>query len=91
MENGLRPINDEGDMAPAVDTKTGKPVAPHYIQRIVADVGGKPVFEAQWGPSISANPFVAFEVQRPAPGATLSLRWKDNQGQSGQTTHNLGN
>lgn len=89
MENGLRPVNDEGDMAPARDSRTGKPIVPHYIREVSATLDGKPVFRSEWGPSIAVNPFLSFRLPGAQPGQTVQLTWKDTLGQSGSGTLRL--
>lgn len=89
MENGLRPVNDEGDMAPARDSRTGKPIVPHYIREVSATLDGKPVFRSDWGPSIAVNPFLSFRLSDAKPGQTVQLTWKDTLGQSGSGTLRL--
>jgi sulfur-oxidizing protein SoxZ len=38
------------------------------------------VLSAIWGPAVSQNPFVQFQFAGGAPGDTVSVAWKDNQG-----------
>lgn len=68
MENGL--AKDE----------SGKPVPAHYINEFQVRCNGKTVLEAQLGPSIARNPFMAFSFKGGKPGDTLSVTWKDNLG-----------
>lgn len=68
METGLRK-----------DT-AGKPVPAHHIQEVTARLNGKPVLAAQWGPSVSKNPFLQFSLKGAKPGDKLSVSWKDNKG-----------
>lgn len=69
METGLRK-----------DAKTGQLIPAHFINHVMASVGGKTVLDAQWGGAISANPFLEFRVKGGKPGEKVSLSWEDNTG-----------
>jgi sulfur-oxidizing protein SoxZ len=45
-------------------------------------INGRPVLTAQWGPSISKNPFLQFSVKGAKAGDRIAVRWKDNKGDS---------
>lgn len=62
--------------------KTGKKIPAHFIQEVVCDVKGNTVFTAQWGPAVSKNPYLAFELKNVAKGDMLKLSWVDNKGES---------
>lgn len=68
METGLRK-NQQGDAIPA-----------HFIQQVSAVCNGKEVLSAQWGPAVSANPFVSFKFKGGAKGDRISFTWVDNRG-----------
>ncbi len=63
------------------DAKTGQTVPAHYISRIVATVGGKTVLEADTGPAISKNPYLAFKVKGAKSGDKVTVAWEDNKGE----------
>lgn len=58
----------------------GKVIPAWYIQDVSAALNGKPVLTAQWGPSISKNPFLQFSVKGAKAGDKISITWKDNRG-----------
>lgn len=58
----------------------GKPIPGHYITELVARHNDKIVLSAAWGPAVSQNPFVSFQFKGGAAGDTVSVAWKDNQG-----------
>lgn len=60
----------------------GAPVPAHYIQRVTATCNGKTVLSAQWGPSVSKNPFLSFRFAGAAKGDKLSITWVDNKGET---------
>lgn len=70
METGLRK-DAKGALVPA-----------HFIRNFTVTHAGKTVLSAQWGTSISKNPFVHFRFKGGKPGEKVSISWADNQGES---------
>ncbi|MFN0314803.1 MAG: thiosulfate oxidation carrier complex protein SoxZ [Burkholderiales bacterium] len=70
METGQRK-NQAGDIIPA-----------HFIQTISATHKDKVVLSAQWGPAVSANPWIAFKFKGGAKGEKVKVSWTDNRGDS---------
>ena len=68
METGLR------------KDAAGKVIPAWYIQDVTAALIGKQVLEAQWGPSVSKNPFLQFNVKGAKAGDKIAVTWKDNKG-----------
>ena len=60
----------------------GKPIPAWFIQEVSATLNGKPVLSAQWGPSVSKNPFLQFNVRGAKAGDKIAVTWKDNKGDS---------
>ena len=60
----------------------GNPIAAHYIETVTCEHNGKPVIEAQWGPSVSKDPYFAFELQGAKAGDVIKVSWTDNLGES---------
>ena len=58
----------------------GKTIPAWFIQEITAALNGKPVLTAEWGPSVSKNPFLQFNVKGAKAGDKISVTWKDNHG-----------
>lgn len=58
----------------------GKVIPAWYIQEITAALNGKPVLTAQWGPSVSKNPFLQFNVKGAKAGDKVAVSWVDNKG-----------
>ncbi len=71
METGLRK-----------DKKTGNMIPAHFIQNVSAKHGGKEVLTAEWGGSVSKNPYLSFKFNGGAKGDDIELSWKDNKGES---------
>ncbi len=68
METGLRK-----------DT-AGKTIPAWFIKEVSAQHNGKPVLTAQWGPSVSKNPFMQFTLKGAKAGDKVSVTWVDNKG-----------
>ena len=60
----------------------GKTIPAWYIQDVTAALNGKRVLDAQWGPSVSKNPFLQFNVRGAKVGDKIAVTWKDNKGDS---------
>lgn len=68
METGLRK-----------DT-AGNTVPAHFIQTISVRHKDREVLSAQFGPSISKDPFVGFKFKGGAKGDKITVTWVDNRG-----------
>lgn len=68
METGQRK-DAKGVLVPAL-----------HIQNVTATHNGRTVLSAQWGPSISKNPFLNFRFAGGKPGDKVSITWTDNKG-----------
>jgi len=64
------------------DKESGKVVPSHYIQEVSCSYQGEPVMTAEWGPTISKNPFLSFTFTGGAAGEEIEMNWKDNTGDS---------
>ena len=61
---------------------TGKLVPPWFIQDVTAQLNGKTVLTAQWGPSVAKNPFLQFKIKGGKAGDKITITWKDNHGET---------
>jgi len=61
---------------------SGKLVPAHFINEVSASLNGKVVMTAEWGPSVSKNPFMQFVIKGAKAGDKISVSWKDNKGDS---------
>lgn len=69
METGTRRDAD-GALIPA-----------HYIETVTCFKNDKEIVQADWGPSVSTNPYFAFKVKA-AVGDVIKIDWVDNLGES---------
>ncbi len=70
METGLR------------KDAAGKIIPAWFIQEVTAQLNGKPVLNAEWGPSVSKNPFLQFIVKGAKAGDKIAITWRDNRGET---------
>jgi sulfur-oxidizing protein SoxZ len=59
----------------------GKLVPAHYIQKVSVKHKDKEVLAAQYGTSISKDPFLAFKFKGGVKGDKVSVTWIDNLGE----------
>ncbi len=58
----------------------GKNIPAWFIQNVTATHNGKSVLSAQWGPSVSKNPFLEFRFSGGKVGEKVLITWTDNKG-----------
>lgn len=76
MESGFRRSN------------TGTLIARNILTRFTCDYDGEPMFAAEFGPGITANPFLSFYL-RATHTAELVFTWTDQNGQQAQESRLL--
>ncbi|MDE2604527.1 MAG: thiosulfate oxidation carrier complex protein SoxZ [Burkholderiales bacterium] len=59
---------------------SGKVIPAWYITDVSASLNGKVVLTAEWGPSVSKNPFLQFTIKGAKAGDKVSITWKDTKG-----------
>ncbi len=60
----------------------GATVPAWFITDLTAKHGDKVVLAAEFGPSVSKNPYLAFKFAGGAKGEKVTVSWKDNKGDS---------
>lgn len=60
----------------------GEPIPAHFIQTVNVSYQDRSVLSAQWGPAVSANPFLAFKFTGGQKGEKVKVNWVDNKGDS---------
>ena len=58
----------------------GKTIPAWFINEVSASLNGKVVMTAEWGPSVSKNPFLQFTVKGAKAGDKVQVTWTDNKG-----------
>ena len=59
----------------------GKVIPAWFIKEVSAQLNGKTVMTAQWGPAVAKNPFLQFAVKGAKAGDKVSVSWADNKGE----------
>ena len=59
---------------------SGALIPAHFITELSARHNDKLVLSAQFGPSVSTNPYLAFKFNGGAKGDKLVVTWVDNKG-----------
>ena len=65
---------------------SGAPIPAWFISEVTAKLGDKVVMEAQWGPSVSKNPFLAFKIKGGKAGDKVTITWVDSKGDTRSDT-----
>ena len=60
----------------------GNLVVARFIVKVTASCNGREVLSADWGPSVSKNPFLAFRFKGGAKGDKLAISWTDTAAES---------
>lgn len=58
----------------------GKLIPAWHIDQVTASLNGKVVMTAEWGASVSKNPFMQFNIKGGKAGDKVSITWTDNKG-----------
>ena len=59
----------------------GAVVPAHYIVKVVGTCNGREVLSADWGPSVSKNPYLSFRFKGGAKGDKVKITWTDTSGE----------
>ena len=60
----------------------GKTIPSWYIQELTITLGGKTALTAEFGTSMSKNPYLQFVVKGGKAGDKMTLTWRDNRGET---------
>lgn len=60
----------------------GALIPAHFITELTAKHNDRLVLSAEFGPSVSTNPYVAFKFNGGTKGDKLVVSWVDNKGES---------
>ena len=61
--------------------KDGNKIPAHYISEVIVQVNDTDAITANWGASISKNPYMSVDVAG-KKGDTVKVSWTDNKGES---------
>jgi len=60
---------------------SGKVIPAWFIQEVTVAHNGATVMTAEWGPSVSKNPFMQMAVKGAKAGDKITVSWTDNKGE----------
>lgn len=61
---------------------SGQTIPAWFIQEVTATHNGRTVLSAEWGPTVSRNPFLQFVVKGAKAGDTIAIAWRDSRGEA---------
>ena len=61
---------------------SGALIPAHFITELSAKHNDKLVLSAEFGPSVSTNPYLAFKFNGGAKGDKVAVTWVDNKGET---------
>jgi sulfur-oxidizing protein SoxY len=59
---------------------SGALIPAHFVRTVTAERNGRTVLAAQWGTSVSRNPYLVFRLAGGAAGDRVRIRWVDSEG-----------
>ena len=59
----------------------GEKIPAHFISEVMVTANDKEIMSANWGPSVSKNPYLSVSYKG-EKGDAIKLAWKDNMGES---------
>ena len=71
-------------------TMHGETSSPLFIQEVNFEHNGSTVFKANWGSSISKNPYLSFKFEGGNSGESITVSWIDNAGDTDSLTAIIG-
>jgi len=60
----------------------GNLIPAHYIKDVTCKKNDDVILTANWGPSVSKDPFFAFKVKDAVAGDVIEISWVDNLGET---------
>ncbi len=58
------------------------PIPAHFIETVLCEINGEMTLTANWGASVSKNPYFAFKINNAKSGDVVKITWTDNLGES---------
>jgi sulfur-oxidizing protein SoxZ len=66
-----------------LDLRTHTAIPAHFIQKIIFEVSGRMVAEADIGTAIARDPVFTIRVKGVKRGDSIRVKWTDNKGEKG--------
>ncbi len=69
-----------------IDPRTNRVIPAHFIQKLIFEVNGKQVAEADIGTAVAQDPVFVVRVRGTRSGDTIRVKWTDNKGEKGSAS-----
>lgn len=66
-----------------IDLRTHAVIPAHFIQKVIIEVNGRVVAEADIGTAIARDPVFTVRVRGAKRGDSIRVKWTDNKGEKG--------
>lgn len=76
-------VNHPMETGERIDKRTHRTVPAHFIQKVIFEVNGQPVAEADVGAAVSTDPVFVVRIKGTKPGDSVRVKWTDNKGEKG--------
>lgn len=61
---------------------SGQLIPAHFVESLTVEVNGRLLVDARLNTAIARNPVFAFRARNVRPGDKITVRWRDNRGDS---------
>jgi sulfur-oxidizing protein SoxZ len=69
-----------------IDPRTKRVVPAHFIQKLIFEVNGRQVAEADIGTAVAQDPVFIVRVRGIRSGDAIRVKWTDNRGEKGSAS-----
>jgi sulfur-oxidizing protein SoxZ len=69
-----------------IDPRTNRVIPAHFIQKLIFEVNGRQVAEADIGTAVAQDPVFIVRVRTTRSGDAIRVKWTDNRGEKGSAS-----
>lgn len=69
-----------------IDPRTSRVIPAHFIQKLIFEVNGRQVAEADIGTAVAQDPVFIVRVRGIRSGDAIRVKWTDNRGEKGSAS-----
>ncbi len=69
-----------------IDPRTNRVIPAHFIQKLIFEVNGRQVAEADIGMAVAQDPVFIVRVRGTRSGDAIRVKWTDNRGEKGSAS-----
>lgn len=66
-----------------IDIRTNRVIPAHFIQKVIFEVNGRQVAEADVGTAVAQDPVFIVRIRGTRSGDSIGVKWTDNRGEKG--------